>query len=483
MSRARAVGARAAKLTTDDRPTNVIRGSPDEFGFGTLAGMDADKNTPLIATIIAIVVVVVAISLGWRLIRGDSSLLRNVRFSAPQITPNADGNTDALLVEYEISRNATVSIFFENETGERFYFRDNLARGVGEYSVFFSGIVDGYTVPDEIIEGKILTRVLADGNYTWTVTATDEAGQTETTMGALTIAEADIALPEMRAFEISDAVFSPNRDGIKDRVQIQMDLQKQAAVQVYLERKDGGRIPIGELERNVKPGEPGRHVYDYEGGVDNGETPPPDGTYRIVGIAQDKIGQKMQVDDVLTIQFGGVPRADIVAPVNADTVEFETTAVVLCDQLEFTLTVENYGNTPIRTTGPAPGTAYDSEWNYNTLGWHTESGAWRVAIGYENELANYPYRWAVGNLEDLEEIDGHYYLMPGERAVVTGAIRITGPLGKRNPQPVWAGLIHEDVEISQFNNRVDPQAILIDLPDAGNQEPCAPREILVREGN
>ena len=63
---------------------------------------------------------------------------------------------------------------------------------------------------------------------------------------------------------------------------------------------------------------------------------------------------------------------------------------------------------------------YDSDWNYNTLGWHTESGAWRLAVGYENEISNYPYRWAVGTDADLEEIDGYRYLMPGERAVITG---------------------------------------------------------------
>ena len=67
--------------------------------------------------------------------------------------------------------------------------------------------------------------------------------------------------------------------------------------------------------------------------------------------------------------------------------------------------------------------------------------------------------------------------MPGECTVVTGTICITGSLGVRNPQPMWAGLIHEDVEISEFNNRVDTQAILIDLPDPEHREPCAPRDV------
>jgi hypothetical protein len=146
----------------------------------------------------------------------------------------------------------------------------------------------------------------------------------------------------------------------------------------------------------------------------------------------------------------------------------------------FTLTVQNDGNTPLRTTGPAPGTVYDSDWNYNTLGWHTESGAFRVAIGFENELTNYPYRWAIGNLEDLERIGDAYYLMPDARAVVTGSIRVVDVFGVRNPQPMWAGLIHEDVEISEFNNRVDAQDILVDVPDPANVATCEERPIPVR---
>jgi hypothetical protein len=144
------------------------------------------------------------------------------------------------------------------------------------------------------------------------------------------------------------------------------------------------------------------------------------------------------------------------------------------------MTIENYGTTPIRTTGPEPGTIYDSDWNYNTLGWHTESGAWRAAIGFENELTNYPFRWAVGSPDDLQVIDGYTYLMPGERAVVTGGIRVVGLFGDRNPQPMWAGLIHEDVGISEFNNRVDPHEVLVDMPDEGNMPVCEPREIPIK---
>jgi hypothetical protein len=231
------------------------------------------------------------------------------------------------------------------------------------------------------------------------------------------------------------------------------------------------------LERGVRTGEPGWHIFDYEGGVDNNATPPADGTYPVIAIVEDAEGQRVRAEDELTIQFGGVPRAEIVPPATGDTVSYNATAVALCETIWITLTVQNYGTTPIRTSGPEPGTLYDSDWNYNTLGWHTESGAWRVAVGYENEITNYPYRWAVGEVNDLEKIGDHYYLMPGERAVVSGGIRVVGPFGERNPQPLWAGLIHEDVEISQFNNRVDPHSILVDVPDPNHIESCEPREI------
>ncbi|UCC51265.1 MAG: hypothetical protein JSV68_19475, partial [Anaerolineaceae bacterium] len=316
----------------------------------------------------------------------------------------------------------------------------------------------------------------------WTVEATDKNGIVEMQQGTLTIAEADTELPEMRDFSLDKQVFTPNRDGISDRVQAQFYLTKEVDdLRVFLVLPDGSEVPISELERDIPANMPGRHVYDYEGGVDNGATPPADGTYPIVAIAQDLEGQKMRVEDSLTIQYGGVPRADIFAPPTGDTLEFEATAVALCDTIQFTMTVENYGSTPIRTTGPVPGTVYDSDWNYNTLGWHTESGAWRAAIGFENELTNYPYRWALGNPEELEEIDGYLYLMPGQRAVITGGIRVVGPFGDRNPQPMWAGLIHEDVEISEFNNRVDPNRILVDMPDEDNREACDAREIPVKE--
>lgn len=442
--------------------------------------MFEQKRTPIVVGLVALALVAVAVIVGWRVVRGDDSLLRNVVVEAEMISPNADGVDDVTYVNYELARNGRVSITFENDAGDRFYFRDDKARGAGVYRVAFGGVVDGFTLPDEQVEGEILTRLLPDGRYTWTIAATDRQGHTESVPGILQVVDADPVLPEIRGFSLYPTAFTPNRDGIDDRARFSLDLLKEADLRVFLLLPDGQEVPISEDEYENPIGAAGPHYFDYEGGVDEGATPPPDGTYPLVLVAQDEEGQSVRLQKELTIAYGGVPRAKIYPPPTGDTVRWDATAVAICDTLHFTVTVENYGTTPIRTSGPPPGVVYDSDWNYNTLGWFTESGVFRVGIGFENEITNYPYRWAVGSAEDLEVIDGHSYLMPGERAVVSGGIRLTNVFGDRNPQPVWAGLIHEDVEVSQFNARVDPASIQVDVPDEAHMPACEPRQIPIR---
>jgi hypothetical protein len=424
---------------------------------------------------VAVIVVIVALGAGWRLLRGDGSLLRNVTFSDDAITPNGDGQTDATTIGYQLARNANVSIYFTDDEGKLYYFRRDEPRGAGDYEVNFSGVVEGYLLPEETYEAQVIERLLQDGQYRWSISAEETSGNVETISGDLGVSDADAVLPEIRNFTLDRERFTPNQDGISDRVQIDFFLPKQADVQVFLVLEDGSRLPVSERPTERPPGEEGRHVFDYTGGIDEGSGPPPDGTYPVVAISEDLEGQKMRVESTLTIALGGVPYAHILSPVTGDTVAYSTTAVEVCDTLYFTLTVENYGDTPIRTSGPPPGTVYDSDWNYNTVDYPTESGAWRVGIGFENALSDYPYRWGLGQEEDLTEIDGHNYLMPGQRSVITGGIRVVDRFGVRNPQPMWAGLIHEDVQISLFNNRVDPKQIQVELPDEAHLPECEER--------
>jgi len=90
-----------------------------------------------------------------------------------------------------------------------------------------------------------------------------------------------------------------------------------------------------------------------------------------------------------------------------------------------------------------------------------------VGIDYEgNPSYAYPYRWGLSQLENLESrvIDGQtfYYLMPGQRVLVTGTIQIVDvPAASKDRVFFWAGLIHEQVRIDTFNDFVDPQQIVI----------------------
>ena len=439
--------------------------------------MAREQRFPYVVTLVAVLVVVVALALGWRLIRGDSSILRNPTVADSIITPNADGDQDITLISYEISRNATVSIYFEDAAGERYYFRREQPRGVGEYSVYFSGVVEGYELPGESFDGQVLARLLQNGDYSWVIEATDERGNQDVAVGNLTIAGADAVLPEIRDFALTRDTFTPNQDGIADRVRMDFFLPKEVeTVRVYVLLPDGTQLSVPERPGEVPAGAEGRHVYDWAAGVDQKVAPPPDGTYPVVAYAADAEGQKYQVENEITIELGGVPFANIISPFSGETLDFNNTAVSLCDTLYFTVTVENYGDAPIRTVGPWNDTVYDSDWNYNTVGWPTESGAMRVGIGFENQLTDYPFRWGLGSPENLTEIDGQYYLMPGERAVVRGGIRVVDTFGVRNPQPVWAGLIHEDVEVAEVNRQVDTHLIQVDIPAGVEIEPCEERE-------
>ena len=394
--------------------------------------------------------------LGLILLSGCASgpLLTDVSLNPPAISPNADGLDDVTRIKYHLNGSADLSIYFLDQEGARHYFRDARRRSEGDYQVDFGGVVDGTMLPD--------------GTYTWVVEATADSGETASQRGQLRITDADTDKPQLQGFSVYPRVFTPNQDGINDRVDINYYLTKEAEVIVYLVAPDGEtRYPIAEVERDIKPGEPGFHTYDYEGGVDLGAEPPPDGIYTVYAEAVDRVGNRTIVTDTLTITEGGVPRADIVSA-HVDFYNSQTgdTVVPLGQTLAFTLTVENFGSVPIRTLGPSSGEHYRSDENFNTKGDFQSSGVWRVGIDYDgNPSYAYPYRWAVGNLDELQQRvvnnNTEYYLMPGQRAVVVGSIQIVDVPANKDTVDFWAGLIHEDVRIEAFNDHVSPTPITI----------------------
>jgi hypothetical protein len=392
-------------------------------------------------------------------------LIYDVSVSPTTISPNADGIMDVTRIEYRLARNATLSIYLLDAQGDSHFFRRERLRsrslGGRSYRVDFGGVI-----PREV-KGLRQDRVLPDGAYTLILEAVDDRGESMRVEQPFTIADADTTPPELRGFSLDRHTFTPNRDGVDDRVKMSYYLTKEASTLVYLTNEAGQRYPIerDDTLSATKEGEVGPYYYDYEGGVDKGAEPPPDGTYTVVAYAEDRVGNKVTVTDTLEIRDGGVPRGTIVG------LEWDVsdTEIPVGGTLYFTATVENYGTTPIRTTGPEPGTMYTTDWNAASLGYYTSSGAFRFGIGFDNcPIGDYPWRWSLGHYDELTAVqrgdETLYYLEPGQRAVITGSIRIDSPL-PRQSTVFWAGLIHEDVEI--VNPRVDPKWITIDESPTG----------------
>lgn len=405
-------------------------------------------------------------------------LLHNVLVSPDFITPNADGNQDVTEIHYSLRRAAQVSIYFDNEAGERHYFREARRRSAGDYSVFWGGAVDDVRVEEtDYGPQEIVSWVLPDGVYTWTIEAVEDNGHRETATGTITLQDGDTTVPELHNFAVVPQTFRPNQDGLADdSVSISYYLTKDVdKVSVYLvdPAQPAVRLPIAEYPGVAEPTERGYHRYRYDGGVDLNAEPPPDGTYTVIGEARDAAGNAVRVARTLTIEEGGKPRADIAqGEIDWQGEMNRSVSVPLGEKLCFSAVVTNEGTVPIRTTGPWPGQEYRFSQNYNTLAhtedeksWYQQHGTWRFGINYESTGLDFPFRWAVGRKEDLERriIDGEeqWYLLPGHSGQVRGCI-LMDEAPPINTTLWWGGLIHEIVGVA--NNDVDRITVQVGTP-------------------
>ncbi|MEA3336579.1 MAG: hypothetical protein U9R25_11760 [Chloroflexota bacterium] len=404
-------------------------------------------------------------------------LLSDVSMQPAVISPNADGSDDATNIRYTLARSADVSIYFEEESGKRYYFRDNQLRSPGEYGVAWGGVINEPLVVDNGYgPHEVLGRVLPDGTYTWTIEAIEANGERASESGTIVLENGDAQLPELRNFTVVPQQFTPNQDSIDDWVSISYYLPKDVDdVQVFLVDPDEPNFKyyVSEKERVIRPGEKGHHEYRYEADVDQGAEAPPDGTYIVYGEARDLAGNHVVVSSTLTIEDGGKPRADILqSEIDWKGEMNRVVSVPLGERLCFTTTVQNEGTVSIRTAGPWPGETYKFSQNHNTLAieqddpsLHQQAGVWRLGINFDTTGYDFPYRWAIGRPEDLERriINGQeqWYLLPGERAQVSGCIEFdeTPPVGTNF---WWAGLIHEFVGVP--NNYVDRISVMVESP-------------------
>lgn len=464
----------------------------------------------------ALIGVIIVAILGYMLLQPPGPLIQKAGFSITTISPNADGIDDIAVFSYTLSENAEISLAFESEDNQVYLFRESEPRAVGDYSVNFSGVVDGFSLPaDELASGTIERRLLPDGRYTWTLEAKTDDGETASKSGTLTIEDGDTVLPTITAFDISLSTFTPNQDGISDRVSINVYLAKDSNLDVYLQNAAGEKIFLGERVLGRDLGEQGSHEFDYDGGVDDGFEPPPDGDYTLYAVAQDDEGQRVVRTAQLSIEDGGLPQAEIVAQSTGAQVCFSilpwddryyTTGEIEGDLIQqpdsscsdrtrltmqqgdllvFTLSVWNYGRTPIRTSGPFAGTVYEFEQLPSTLGFFESDGAFRVALICQSVFVQDPWRWGLGSPDQLTAVydpelsildrliykirqidyDTFYYLMPDDRAVVWGAVRMTHIFEEQNPQNCSVSLIHEGVSV--FQQGLGVREIMI-MPDANS---------------
>jgi len=424
-------------------------------------------------------------------------LLYAVTVAPDSITPNADGVQDVTQISYSLRRSAAVTIDFTNAAGTRFYFRQERRRAPGDYRVQWGGAADETRIVETSYGfQEILSQVLSDGVYEWTITATDDQGNTEQATGSITLQEGDTELPELKNFAVVPTLFKPNQDGLRDDwVSVSYYLTKDVETQMLylLDPAQPALKRYIALDPGLtKPNEHGYKRYRYEGDVDNNAEPPPDGTYQIIGEAHDKAGNAVRVVRELTIAEGGKPRAEVTGGeifwyVEAGAQRIEETnrllVLTLGDKLCFEAYVFNDGVTPIRTDGPWPGQSYQFTENRNTLAlqhkaetisadlpegnkaWLQQSGVWRFGINYESTGLDFPFRWAIGRQEDLERriIDGfeQWYLMPGKSGLVQGCIQFDAvpPL---NTNIWWGGLIHESV--ATVNNDIDRITVQVEAP-------------------
>jgi hypothetical protein len=425
------------------------------------------RLNPFLTVLAALVAVAVLLSVAGVVLNPAGPVLEKAEFSLNTITPNADGQTDATSITYHLRRSATVSIYFLDKQNTRYNFRTENARDPGDHSLLFSGIVDAYSLPGDNFSAKLLRRVLQNGDYTWVIEAQEGNAAPTQIKGNLTVTDADTSLPDLKNLTASPTLFSPNQDGIDDRVTINVWLDKEIPdtnLRMALIAASGEEFPIAEGATNILPGRKGLHTYDYDGGIDTGLNPPDNGDYTVRATVEDTIGQSMEAEVPLAIKNGGFPRAEI----SLGKVTWSSHSVPIGTAFTFSLVVSNYGTAPIRTFGPWSGTQYKQSENSNSLGETEQDGAWRIGIDCDSCIRDYPWRWGLGTPDTLTKLDEngatYYYLMPGDNAVVTGSVVLTDVIDSRNPQYFWAGLIHEAVGIDTINNHVDPWQVTIEKP-------------------
>lgn len=211
------------------------------------------------------------------------------------ISPNFDGVRDSLKVRLDIRDTRLIQSYrfvIEDENGQPVRILQNKEqrdenRGIDFFRNLFLPY-KGIRIPSEIEwDGTSDSgEIVPDGLYSFYLTATDENGNTAVTDRVYFAV--DTVYPEVSfEYEADDLIFSPNRDGNKDFLDIGQTSSEEVLWKTRIENDF-----IGVVDRKNYEGRlPERLVW---GGGNQSGVPVPDGTYRYRVEAIDRAGNRTE---------------------------------------------------------------------------------------------------------------------------------------------------------------------------------------------
>ena len=338
------------------------------------------------------------------------------------VEPNAASSNQRVDISYSVGTLAELTIALVKPDGQQIVVRPPNDRAPDDYSFPFSGVIDVPNSNDK--------QVLQDGAYKLLFQARAKDGRTaEQTVDAI-VKNADPAPLAVDNLSVSLPTFSPNGQGVQllsdgttvnqDQTAVNFSVSKIADVSVWVTDAQGTNTPIYSVQVGKAGAQP---PFLWDGKGPNG-TPVPNGAYTVHVQASDTSGNVTERTSPVTIVDSGTPQVQIVSA------RFFPNNLVLGGTVNVEVVVKNTGDVPIKTLGPAPGTAYTTQMkgyldpSFDTPGltspYGDTPGRWRVGVRWTSSIGNYPARW--GFFADPNRV-----LQPNEQVTVTGSITVLPP--------------------------------------------------------
>ena len=168
---------------------------------------------------------------------GRATTISQFATSGPTARPGGRGLAQPVQVSYALSRAATVSASLRGPDGREWPLRGETPRTPGEqYQLSFDG-----TVP--VGEGSD-RQVLADGRYELRLTAVEPGGDRDERTATIAVEGSEGQSLDLRGPTLSQALITPDGDGVDDEVRIGFELSRAATVEVAAQDGNGHRAAI-----------------------------------------------------------------------------------------------------------------------------------------------------------------------------------------------------------------------------------------------